>query len=73
METNIKNRLTTAVSGIGVRSNQLANIELDPCEYYIQIHPSGHYQIELPECDLAYHSASIFENEVILRISMVKF
>lgn len=73
MEKIIKNRITTAVSGGVSRFYQPANIELDLSEYYVQIHPSGHYQIELPEYDLDYHSTSDFENELILAVSTIKF
>jgi len=69
----IKNRITTAVSGVGAAFYQSSNIELDLCEYYVQIHPSGHFQIELPEHDLAYQSVSNIENELIPGVPATKF
>lgn len=72
---SFKNRLSRAVSGAtgGSSSNQFSNIDLDPSEIYIQIHPSGHLRIELPEQRIAYLPASDFENGVMAGESLNKF
>ena len=63
----IKNRIPNAVSG-SLRSSissQFNNFDIENCEHYIQMKPSGHFQLELPETRVNYLGANDLRNESI--------
>ena len=58
-------RLTSAVSGLtNFAGDRSPRVDLDPGEYFIHTHPSGHLQIELPEQRFVYLPFDDFENGV---------
>lgn len=62
---SFKIRLTEAVSGLTSHSGiERSSVELDPGEYFINTHPSGHLQVELPESRVAYLPFIDFESGV---------
>jgi hypothetical protein len=62
----MKIRVTEAVSG---RADQLESIDqsltqIDPGEYIVSTHPSGHLKLEMPNKQSAYMAFDDFENGV---------
>lgn len=59
-------RVTNAVLGVGSTGviTESIPIEFDPAEYMIQIHPSGHLVIELPDQIVGFIKLNDFENSV---------